>query len=191
VLRILTYTCVAVGCLGLTAVLASAQEVIHAMTGTISSIDAVHSMFTLFRDNGSQIRFTDMTGSNVPIIANDKKILSDATSARAFDKKDAYVIVFYFGLIDQPTAIAVEALGRGPFTSTDGTVESVNEGGRMISVEDKSGSIQRYKINADTVGESDLGVVEGLKLHAEKGEHLRIVGAASNNGPTALFVNEM
>jgi hypothetical protein len=189
VLRILMYAFVAVGCLGLTDAFASAQEVIHATTGTISLIDSAHKMFTLFRDNTSTITFKDMTGSNVP--ANDKRILSNATTARAFDKKGAYVIVFYYGLRDNPTAVAVEALGRGPFTSTVGTVAGFDEKDRMISVEDRSGSIHRYKINADTVAEGDYGVVEGLKLHAEKGEHIRIVGAASNNGQTALFVNEM
>jgi hypothetical protein len=190
-LRILFCSFVAVVCLGLSGTVAGAQEVIHAMTGTISSIDAAHKMFTLFRDNGSMTTFKDMTSSNVRIIPSEAKILSDATAAHAFDKKGAYVIVFYYGLSDNPTAVAVEALGRGPFTQTVGTVESFNEKDRMISVKDRSGATLRYKVNADTVEESVSGVIGGLKLHTDKGAHIRIVGAASNNGPRALFVNEM
>jgi hypothetical protein len=185
------YACVAVGCLGLTGAVAGAQEVIHAMTGTIRSIDSAHKTFTLFRENGSQLTFNDMTASNVRIMANDKKIISDAIAARAFDKKGAYAIVFYFGSADNPTAVAGEALGPGPFTSTVGTVAGFDEKDRLISVQDKSGSIQNYKIGAGTIAESGLGIVDGPRLHAEKGQHVRVVGANTNSGPKALFVNEM
>ena len=189
-LRSFMCMCVAVGCLGLTGAVASGQEVVHAMTGTVRSIDTVRKTFTLLPDNTSQITFNDMTNSKVRL-ANDQKLISDATAASAFDKTGAYVIVFYYGLIDSPTAIAIEALGQGPFTSTVGTVSDVNEGPRMLSVKDESGSIRSYKINAATVAESGSGVVDGIKFHAEKGDHVQVVGVATNNGPIALFVNEM
>lgn len=187
-LKRLICTCTAVACLGFTGAVASSQEVIHAMTGTIKWVDSTHKTFTLLRDNHSQVTFKDMTDSNVRF-TSDKKIFSDATAAHVFDEKGAYVIVFYYGL--NPTAVAVEALGQGPFTSTVGTVASVDDKDQMISVKDKSGAIQRYKIGADTVAEGEMGVVEGLKLHTEKGDHIRVVGSASSKEPTALFVNEM
>lgn len=187
-LRILKFGCVVVGCLGLTNSMASSQEVVHAMTGTVRSIDAAHNTFTLWRDNGSQVTFKSTAPAKVHI-ANDKRILSDATAASVFNKKGAYVIVFYFGESDNPTAVALQALGQGPLTSTTGKVASFDERARLISVQDTSGSIQRYKIDADTVAESGFGVVEGLRLHVEKGDHVRVVGAASKSGPTALFIN--
>jgi hypothetical protein len=189
-LRILRHACVAVGCLSLTGAVANAQEVIHAITGTIRSIDAAQKTFTLFRDNGSLITFKDMTDAKVRI-AIDKRIFSDATPASAFDQKDAYVIVFYYGLSETPIAVAVQALGAGPFTATVGTVASFNEKERLISVKDESGSIHSYKINTATVAESYDGVVEGLKFRAEKGDHVRVVGAVTSDNPTALFVNVM
>jgi hypothetical protein len=189
-LRILKVACVAVGCLGFAGAVASAQEVIHAMTGTVRAIDAAQKSFTLFRDSGSLITFNDMVGSKAQI-ARDEKILSDATSAEAFDKKDAYVIVFYYGMADNPTAVAVRALGTGPFTATVGTVTSFDGRDGLISVKDESGSVHSYKINADTIAESDFGVVEGFKIHAEKGGHIRIVGAVNKDSTTALFLNLM
>jgi hypothetical protein len=185
-LRILMHAAVAVGCLGLTGMVASAQEVIHAMTGTIRTIDAAQQMFTLFGDTGSLVTFETEAKVGVAI---DKKTFPDATAARDFDTKDAYVIVYYYGRTDNPTAVAVQALGRGPFTATVGTVASFS--GRLISVKDESGSIHNYKINAATVAESDSGVVEGRKFHAEKGDHVRVVGAVSDDNPTAVFVNVM
>jgi hypothetical protein len=189
-LRILKVACVAVGCIGFTGVVAGAQEVIHAMTGTVRSIDSTQKTFTLFRDSGSLITFKDKTGSKTQI-ANDEKIFSDAAAAGASDKKDAYVIVFYYGMTDNPTAVAVRALGKGPFTATVGTVTNFSEKARSLTVKDESGSIHNYKISADTVAESDFGVVEGYKIHAEKGGHIRVVGEVTNDSPTALFLSLM
>jgi hypothetical protein len=188
--RVLMYACVTVGCLGFTGVIASAQEVIHALTGTIRSIATAQNTFTLFRDNGSLITFKDVTNAKAGA-AYDKDVLPDATAARVSDTTGAYVIVFYYGLIDNPTAVAVQALGRGPFTATIGTVASFNEKERLIAVKDDSGSVHSFKINASTVAESDFGVVEGFKLRAEKGEHIRVVGEMTDGSPTALFVNVM
>ena len=177
-------------CICLTSLTAGSQEVIHAMTGTVDSIDGAHKTFTLFRDNGTRVAFTDVTNPKVRI-ATDRRIYSDVTPASAFNTKGAYVIVFYFGGGDTRTAVAVEVLGKGPFTSTAGTVSGINGTTREVSVKDKSGSVARYKINSRTIAESDFGAVDGLKLHIQKGDHVRIVGASSSTPPTALFVNDM
>jgi len=179
-----------VSCLGFAGAVAGAQEVIHAMTGTIRAIDAADKSFTLFRDSGSLITFKDATGSKTRA-ANASKILSDATAASAYDKKDAYVIVFYYGVSDNPTALAVRALGSGPFTATIGTVADFSDKARVILVKDDSGAVHEYKIDANTIAESDFGVVEGFKIHADKGGHVRVVGAVTSSNPTALFLNLM
>ena len=189
-LRMLRCACVAVGCLCLIGGVAGAQEVIHAMTGTIRSVDPAQKAFTLFKDSGSLITFKDLNDSKLRTV-NDAKVFSDATAAQAFDKRDAYVIVFYYGMVDNPTAVAVRALGTGPFTATVGTVTSFNEKDRSISVKDESGAIHQYKINAATVAESDFGVVDGLKFRAAKGGHIRVVGTGATDSSTALFLNVM
>jgi hypothetical protein len=191
-LRILKDVCVAVGCLGFAGVMgvANAQEVIHAMTGTIRSIDTGQKSFTLFNDSGWLITFKDMTGAKTQN-TDRVKLFSNAAAARAFDKKDAYVIVFYYGIGEDLTAVAVRALGTGPFTAAVGTIISFNEKSRTISVKDESGSIHSYKINAETVAESDSGVVEGFKIRAGKGGHIRVVGAVTGDSLTALFLSPM
>lgn len=189
-LRILRNACVALGCLGLAGAIAGAQEVVHAMTGTIRSIDAAQKTFTLVQDDGTFVTFKDTTDSKSRI-GSDERFLPDATRARASDKKNAYVIVFYYGMAEHPTAVAVEALGSGPFTDTDGTVSSFNEKERSISVKDESGSIHEYKINEATIADSGLGVVGDLRFHPDKGGHVRVVGEVANGSPTAVFLNLM
>lgn len=180
--------CALVGCLGSLVVAAPAQEVVHALTGTVSSIDNVSKTLNVFQDNGSQEEFKDMTGGRTRIMF-DKKIALDTTAADAFKKSGAYVIVFYFGNDNNRTAVALKNLGAGPFTSTTGTVVK-SEGKRELSVEDSSGKVQTYKITEQTVAEGYMGAMDGNKFQAQKGDHVRVVASTENGTATALFVRD-
>jgi hypothetical protein len=187
--KILT-TCAVVACLGFPSRGLWAQSVVHALTGTVSAIDPDEKTITLFLDGGSQGTFRDMTNAKAPL-SFDKRILAESTSVDAFKKKGAYVIVFYFGGRDTRTAVALRSLGAGPFTATDGTVSQFGSHDRSITVEDKSGAVQTYRINSETVGEGTYGAVDGLKFSAQKGDHVRVVGTSENGASTALFISEM
>jgi len=168
---------------------ALAQQVVHALTGTVSSIDPADKTITMFLDGGSEGVFKDMTNQKVSLSV-DKKVLSDTTTPDEFKKSGAYVIVFYFGEADARTAVALRSLGKGPFTAATGTVTQF-ESHRSISVQDKSGATQTFALNADTVAEGMIGAVSGLKFSAGKGDHVRIVGTTKDGNPIALFVSEM
>jgi hypothetical protein len=188
-LRAFACTCAFVGSLVFVSVPSAAQEVIHALTGTVSSINSASKTITVFQDNGSKSVFADMTNSKTHI-EFDKRIAAETTAADAFNKPGAYAIVFYFGESDERTAVALKSLGKGPFTSTVGTVEKFDRA-HAIAVADNTGAVQTFKINAQTVAEGDLGVVEGRKFQAQKGDRVRVVSSTEEGTPTALFVKEM
>jgi hypothetical protein len=168
---------------------ALAQEVVHALTGTVSSIDPTDKTITMFLDGGKQGIFKDMTNQKVSMSV-DKKLLADTTTPDEFKKSGAYVIVFYFGGSDTRTAVALRSLGAGPFTAITGTVTKF-EPHRSLSVQDTSGATQTFALDGDTVAEGMSGAVSGPKFQADKGDHVRIVGGTKNGAPTALFVSEM
>jgi hypothetical protein len=174
-------------CLGLACHVATAQEVVHALTGTVSSIDPVGKTITVFVDGGSQGVFKGMTNSKTSLSV-DKKLLAAATTADAFNKNGAYVIVFYFGGTDARTAVALRTLGTGPFTAMEGTVTRSES--HALSVQDKSGAVQTFKMNADTVAEGYSGAVGGLKFQAQKDGHVRVVGTSHDGDLVAVFVSE-
>ena len=188
--RALARTFVFLGCLISVAAPMTAQEVVHALTGTVSSINEATRTITVFQDNGARGVFDVMSNPKTRI-AFDKKIEAETTAADAFKKNGAYVIVFYFGDVDKPTAAALRSLGPGPFTSTVGTVERYESRGHSISVEDVSGKVQTFKIDPQTVAETNMGAEEGLKFHAQPGKQVRVVSTTVNGNPIALFLREM
>ncbi|MGA8744021.1 MAG: hypothetical protein WB561_22705 [Terracidiphilus sp.] len=189
-LRTLWYCFAFAGCLSSLTIAATAQEVVHALTGTVSSIDDLSKTLVVFQDNGSEGQFKDMTSSK-PHIVIDKKIALDTTSPEAFKKKGAYVIVFYYGDNDDRTAVALKNLGVGPFTSTEGTVTKFEGKQHSITVQDQSGTTQTFRIAENTVAEGYMGAVDGYKFQASKGDHVRVVGTTENGSVTALFMREM
>ena len=182
--------CLVAGCLVSASVSSVAQEVVHALTGTVSSINNVAKTITVLQDSGSQGVFADLTNSKTHI-SFDKRIAAETTAADAFDKKGAYAIVFYVGDAGAQSVVALKSLGSGPFSATVGTVEKLEGKDHSISVEDQSGTVQTFKINAQTVAEGALGVEEGLKFQAEKGDQVRVVSTNVDGTPTALFLREM
>jgi hypothetical protein len=101
------------------------------------------------------------------------------------------VIVFYFGDGDGRTAVAVRNLGSGPFTNDIGTVVRLDGREHLLSIKTKSGVVKSFKIAADTVAETDLGVVNGIKYQPEKDDQVRVVASTVNGASTALFVRAM
>lgn len=182
--------CVAfAGCLGSVTVAAHAQEVVHALTGTVSSIDSASKTLTVFQDNGTQGQFKDGTGGKTRF-SFDKKVAMDTTPADDFKGKGAYVIVFYFGDNDDRTAVALKNLGAGPFSQTEGSVVKFEGKAHMISVKDSSGTVQTFKITDQTVAEGYMGVIEGSKFPAQRGDQVRIVASNESGSPVALFMRE-
>lgn len=175
---------------GLVSLPVAAQEVVHALTGTVTSIDVASKTVTLLRDGGGTIIFKDMSSGKTPI-SFDKKIHAETTAADAFKKSGAYVIVFYFGQEDSRTIVALKSLGDGPFTSASGTVSKYDGHDHAITLTDESGAAQTFKITDDTVGEGGFGVVNGLKFQAQKGDRVRVVGSTAGGAQTALFIRQM
>jgi hypothetical protein len=186
----LVSTCVfAVGVLSIP-VASGAQEIIHALTGTVASVNNAAKTISVMQDNGSSREYELMTNPKTRI-AFDKHIEAESTAAGSFDKQGAYVIVFYYyGQADARTAVAVKSLGAGPFSSMEGTVTKFDRA-RSISVQDSKGAVQTFKLDAQTIAESNTGAVPGDRLHVDKGDHVRIVSVGADGAATAVFVRDL
>lgn len=172
-------------------VASSAQEIIHALTGTVSSIDSAGKTITVFQDSGrKQVTYQQWNNPKMRI-AFDKHIEPETVSATRFSNNGDYVIVFYYGSDSNPTAVALESLGKGPFQSINGTVKHYDGHAHELTIEDESGKVQALKFDAKTVAETNMGAVDGASYRPDKGDHVHIVSSMVNGAPTALFVRDL
>ena len=188
-MKVLRSLCVLSLSLGLLAAACSAQEVIHALTGTVRSIGASEKSLVIFQDSGRQMMFKGSGNAKVRA-ALQKKFGDETISADELKAEGAYVIVFYYGGGDEPTAVALKDLGKGPFTATSGTVTKFDPHTRSVTVQDESGTVHVFKIRSETVVESAMGVVDGPKFSPEKGDRLHVVAAKADSEDIALFMHQ-
>ena len=188
-LKALLRASVVVACTASFSIPLVAQEVIHALTGTVSSINSAAKTITVFQDNGSKGVFDQLSDTKRRLVF-DKKVANGTTAANEFNKPGSYAIVFYFGSVEKPTVVALKPLGTGPFASTDGTVTKF-ERGRSITVTDSTGAVHNFKIDSRTVAEGNFGVVEGAKFQVQKGDRVRIVSENGDTMPVALFLKDV
>jgi len=187
--RALVKVCVLTGCVVSIAVSMAAQQVVHALTGTVSSINKAGETVAVLQDVGGDGVFQNPSNPKTRV-SLDKKIEPGTIAADAFKDNGAYVIVFYYGGTDNRTAVAFKNLGSGPFSSTVGKVKKF-ERAHSITVQDDSGAVQTFKINPDSVGESYIGAVDGTKFQLQSGDRVRVVSAVVDGAPTALFLRTM
>jgi hypothetical protein len=187
--RAFTKFCVAVGSLVPLTIPVSAQQVVHALTGTVSSINKAAQTVGVLQDVGGDGVFQN-PATPKQRVSIDKKIEGGTVPADAFKSDGAYVIVFYYGGSDNRTVVAFKNLGSGPFSSTVGTVKKY-ERARALTIQDQSGATQTFKIGPDTVAESYAGAVDGSRFQIGGGDKVRIVSSVVDGSPVALFVRQM
>ncbi len=189
----LVSTCIVSGALvALSAALSlpsAAQEIVHALTGTVSAIDAHSGAITVLQDDHSTAVFPRADDKKASS-AIDKRIATEITPADAFNKSGAYSIIFYYGDGDSREVVALKTLGKGPFSSTEGTVEKYDRL-KSIAVKDSSGAVHVFTIDPATVAETNFGAVPAKKFSADKGDHVRIVSSTATGTDTALFVRDL
>lgn len=175
--------CLLVGCFSLCTIVATAQEVIHALTGAVTSMTPGKTI-VVDTDDGAEVDFKDLTKSDVPM-EFDKDLRAQATSADHFNTTGTHVIVYYFGEGDLRTAVALQALPQGTLKRTIGTVVKFDKHQRLLTVESTPGGIQTFHIEPKTVVETSVGAVEGRKFDPQKRDQVRVTAEGTG---TALFV---
>ena len=163
-----------------------AQQRVHALSGTVTSINAKIRMMEVDTDDGSPGHF-DFLKSGTPL-EFDKSISSDATAADKFEITKAHVILYYVGQGDVRTAVAVHPLGEGQFKTSKGTVVRFNRHDHLLTIKNDAGAEQTFTLDAKTVADTETGVAPGFKTDFSKGKPVQVTALEGNGTNTALLI---
>ena len=166
---------------------AGAQQMVHAMTGTVSAADAAQRTFTLKADNGNTM-FFQAQGKQEKEVRFDKDLQSQATDAAAASAVGTHVLVFYYGYDTVLTAVGMEKLGDAPVTRVVGPVKDFDKHKHTITLADVPAAAQMVELSAKTVVDTPGGVVAGPRFHPNKGERVGVYTSGSGGGNTVWLV---
>lgn len=179
--------CLIAACFSGVSSAAVAQEIVHALSGTVESVNPKIKMTEINTDNGTSGHFEWLKKTDTAINF-DKSVKADATDAEKFTTKGAHVIVYFVGDGEIRTIIAVRNLGSEPLQKTSGTVVKFNRHDRLLTIKTGAGAEQTFHIDPKTVGDTTTGVTQDLKFEFAKGDQVRVTFVPGNGGQTALLI---
>lgn len=168
------------------------QEVVHALTGKVKSIDPSTRTMNVATNDGSGGYFHLPDTSRRTAIVFEKNVEALATAPAKFNKTGDQVVVFFvFGSDGGRTSVGVEDLGAGPFQRITGTVVKMDKHQHLIVVKDDKGAKQTFQLGAKAVADGSDGVMEADKLDVDKGSQVLIMATEENGTATAVFLRAL
>jgi len=163
-----------------------AQQVVHALVGTVTHIDPSAKTITVTTADGSQTVFKDLTNKKADLSFS-KELREQATAADTFAKSGSKAIVFYCGDGNAQTAVALEALEQGTLSKTSGVVVKMDRHKHLLTIQSGT-AITPFEITPKTVADTSMGVTEAIKFDPQEGEQVQVTAVSSNGSKTAVFI---
>lgn len=168
---------------------ASAQVIVHALSGTVVKLDPQAKTLLLNTDDGSGGEFKLVSSSAISLQFN-RDVRAAATPSESFDKTNAQVVVFYYGNDTVRNAVAVQDLGAGPFVKSSGTVVKVNKHDHSVTIKDAAGKSETFLMGPKAVADTPDGVMPANRFEPEKGDNISVIATTVNGVETALFLHD-
>lgn len=174
-------------CFSLATSSACAQEMVHATSGTVTTVHPKIQMTEINTDDGSSGHFEWLIKHNVPLDFS-KTVSADATPADKFSAIGNHVIVYFIGFGDVRTVVALHDLGLGPFINSTGTVVKWDKHGHLLVIKNSTGGEESYQVDEKTVDDTSTGAMSSLKFDLNKKDQVRVIATQSNGVQTALLI---
>lgn len=142
-------------------VLFAAADVVTAVEGTVKKVDAATKTCV--------IKTADGTEHTVHFVKKTSVHGWDAADAGAKDgmhgvKEGSQVVVHYTAKGSVETAQEVDRVGEGGLKVAEGTVSSIDRGGKVLAVKTADGTVATYKITDHAVEDAGKGAEKASKV---------------------------
>jgi len=157
------------------ALLASAQDVVHAVSGAISHVDKAAKTVAVKTADGSEevFHYTEHTAVRDSAKAGERAKMGVADTYLA-GKDGSRVVVRYMGKGADKTATLVEDFGKESLKAGRGTVTAVDKAAHTVSIRTEDGAVATYKMGNEAVVETDHGVVRGSRYLVKEGDRVSV-----------------
>jgi hypothetical protein len=165
-----------------------AQELVHAMVGTITGSDPTTGSITLQLADRTSASFDSKPDLSTHI-AFDKTLRKESAAVSELPKGTTHVIVYYYGL-SPAIVVAVKDLGQ-KIESVTGTITSIDETDHSITIQPETGQLATCYVSSETTVETPYGAVDGTKYSVQKGEKVSSVCTNEAGKEMAQFIQPL
>lgn len=180
-------TCFFATCFALMATMASAQVIVHALSGTIKSSNAKIGMTEIETDDGTSSHFRWMLFADAEAVNFDKTISANTVTPDKVTTTGHRVIVFYYGQDTVRILVGLRDLGDGPVENHVGIFVKMGHD-HLLTIKNSAGTEESFQVDPKTVADTATGVSIGYKFELSKGEKVRVTAAPANGNAAALLI---
>jgi len=162
-----------------------AQEVVHAVSGVVKTVNPKESFIAIKTNDGSNGNFVyeQKLKENIEF---DKSIQEGTLEPNGFNKIGDHVVLYYIDKGDQRTIVAIKDFGPTGLSVASGTVVKAKHHEMFIKTD--KGATQTFDIAKDASAETPMGVVSGLRFDPSNGENVIVRYTQENGNNVAQFI---
>jgi len=141
-----------------------AQDVVHAVTGTVKKVDAGTKTVVVKAADGTEHTFHFVERTSVQGV--------DAGAAGAKDafhglKEGSEVVVHYSTKGTEKTAEEIDHVGKDGLKVSEGTVSKIDRGGKTLVVKTADGAEETYHLTDHAAKDAGKGIAKGSEKSAK------------------------
>jgi hypothetical protein len=168
--------------------LRAAEDVAHALSGTVTKVDSGAKTIAVKTEEGTEetLKFTGKT-----LVHAGKDVKTGAVDTYFAGKEGTHVIVHYTGEGADKVAVGVQDLGKDTVKVSKGTVTHVDKAAHTITVKTADGAEDTYHVAKDASVDTEHGVVKGTEYTAKEGEKVTVHYTEDAGKKIARFVKHI
>lgn len=142
----------------------AADDVVSAVHGTVTKLDAATKTIVVKTKDGTEhtIKFVDKTS------VHGVKASGDATAAGSKDfahgiKEGSEVVAHYTAKGTEKTAVEVDDVGKDGIKSVDGAIMSIDRAGKTVAVKTADGTEETFKLSGYAAADAGKDIAKGTE----------------------------
>jgi hypothetical protein len=164
--------------------------VVHAVSGTVKSVNSKAKTMTLAVDQADDMQFKIQSGP-APALNFDPELRGDAIDASKFNGAGDFVVVYFYGFDTNRTAVAIKDFGKGQLQKLSGTVTAFDKHNHAVTVRTSDGKTETFPLDNKAVVDTGMGLESGRKFDPSKGDNVRVTATDSNGKNVAVFIRSV
>ena len=166
----------------------AAQDVVTAVHGTITKLDAASkTMVVKAKDGGEHtIKFVDKTTVHGVKAGTHETAMGGKDTFHGL-KEGTEVVAHYTEKGTEKTAVEVDNVGKDGIKSADGTITHIDRAGKTVAVKTADGTEETFKLSDHAVTDAGKDIEKG----AEKSAHVTVYYTEEAGKKTAHFFEKI
>ena len=146
--------------LAIVSVAYAADDVVSAVHGTVDAVDSASKTVVVKTADGT--KHTLHIAKETTVHGAEASVKGAKDSWHGVEK-GSEVVAHYTKRGTEDTALEVDRIGKGGLKATEGTVKSIDRGGKIIVVKTGEGTEETFKLTDHAAKDAGKGIAEGTE----------------------------